>query len=151
MLLFHEIFPLTGQAWSDKGVLLWPWCGVLYVLCFYVYFFLSFPHKHIRAAKEQIEALNTEISETEQKVKEVDGQNHSLRVKTKVVMQELDALQAQVEASQAEYRQLLKEQEVNREEEAEFIGNRYKTLTAVRNSHWPAFKYVIQLKQLFWT
>ncbi|XP_071358990.1 coiled-coil domain-containing protein 146 [Trachinotus anak] len=76
------------------------------------------------AAKKQIEALNTEISEMEQQVKEVDEHNHSLRMKKKVMMRELEALQAQVEASQAEYRQLLKEQEVNREEKAEFIGNR---------------------------
>lgn len=129
MLLFHEIFTLTGQAWSNKGLLLWSWhiwCMYCYIPV-HVYFFLSFPHEHIRAAKEQIEALNTEISEAEKKVKEVDEQNRSFRMKTKVMMQELEALQAQVEASQAEYRQLLKEQEVNREEEAEFIGNRYKT------------------------
>lgn len=77
---------------------------------------------------KKIEALNTEVSEMEQQVKEVEERNHSLRMKKKEAMQELEALQAQVEASQTECRQLLKEQEVNREGEAEFIGSRYKLL-----------------------
>ncbi|XP_018540672.1 coiled-coil domain-containing protein 146 [Lates calcarifer] len=76
------------------------------------------------AAMKKIEALNTEVSEMEQQVKEVEERNHSLRMKKKEAMQELEALQAQVEASQTECRQLLKEQEVNREGEAEFIGSR---------------------------
>lgn len=77
---------------------------------------------------KKIEALNTEISEMEQQVKEVEERNQSLRMKKKEVMQELDALQAQVEAGQTECRGLLKEQEINREEEAEFIGSRYKSV-----------------------
>ncbi|XP_039999073.1 coiled-coil domain-containing protein 146 isoform X2 [Xiphias gladius] len=76
------------------------------------------------AAMKKIEALNTEISEMEQQVKEVEECNQSLRMKKKEVMQELDALQAQVEAGQTKCRGLLKEQEINREEEAEFIGSR---------------------------
>ncbi|XP_040886163.1 coiled-coil domain-containing protein 146 [Toxotes jaculatrix] len=75
------------------------------------------------AAMKKTEALNTEISEMRQQVKEVDEHNRSLRMKKREVMQQLEALQAQVEASQTECRQLLKEQEVSREEEAEFIGN----------------------------
>ncbi|XP_029351480.1 coiled-coil domain-containing protein 146 [Echeneis naucrates] len=76
------------------------------------------------AAEKQIEALNTETSKMEQQVKQVEEYNHSLSMKTKVMMQELEALQAQVAASQVEYREMLKEQEVIKEEEAEFIGNR---------------------------
>ncbi|XP_034433995.1 coiled-coil domain-containing protein 146 isoform X1 [Hippoglossus hippoglossus] len=76
------------------------------------------------AALKEIEALNAEISETEQQVQEVEVRNRSLRMRREEVMQKLEALQAQVEASQRECRQLLKEQEVSREEEAEFIGTR---------------------------
>lgn len=72
--------------------------------------------------------LNTEISEMEQHVKAVEQHNHSLRLKKKELNEELEGLRAQVEASQRECRQLLKEQEVNREEEAESMGNRYKLL-----------------------
>lgn len=74
---------------------------------------------------KKIEALNTEISEMELQVKEVEQRNHSLKSKKKELNEELEGLRAQVEASQKECRQLLKEQEVNREEEAEFTGNRY--------------------------
>ncbi|XP_044041610.1 coiled-coil domain-containing protein 146 isoform X2 [Siniperca chuatsi] len=76
------------------------------------------------AAMKKIEALNTEISEMKQQVKEVEQRNHSLRSKKKELNEELEALRAQVEASQRECSQLLKEQEVNRAEEAEFTGNR---------------------------
>ncbi|XP_028425879.1 coiled-coil domain-containing protein 146 isoform X2 [Perca flavescens] len=76
------------------------------------------------SAMKKIESLNTDISETEQQVKEVDERNHSLRSKKKELNEELEGLRAQVDASQKECRQLLKEQEVNREEEAEFMGNR---------------------------
>ncbi|XP_049423270.1 coiled-coil domain-containing protein 146 isoform X2 [Epinephelus fuscoguttatus] len=76
------------------------------------------------AAIKKIEALNTEISEMEQQMKEVDERNHSLRLKKKELNEELEGLRACVEASQRQSRKLLKEQEVNREEEAEFMGNR---------------------------
>ncbi|XP_049423271.1 coiled-coil domain-containing protein 146 isoform X3 [Epinephelus fuscoguttatus] len=78
----------------------------------------------VRAAIKKIEALNTEISEMEQQMKEVDERNHSLRLKKKELNEELEGLRACVEASQRQSRKLLKEQEVNREEEAEFMGNR---------------------------
>ena len=91
-------------------------------------FFLSFPYKHIRASIKKIEALSTEISEMEQQVREVEEHNHSLRKKKKEVMQELETLQAQVEAGQTKRRELLKEQEVKREEEAELIGSRYNSV-----------------------
>lgn len=87
------------------------------------------PPKHISAAMKKTEVLNTEISEMERQVKEVEQRNHSLRLKKKELNEELEGLQAQVEASQREFRQLQKKQEVNREEEAEFTGNRYKLLT----------------------
>ncbi|XP_028250980.1 coiled-coil domain-containing protein 146 isoform X2 [Parambassis ranga] len=76
------------------------------------------------AATKKIEALNMEIVEVEQEVKKVDEHNHSLRMKTEEVMQEVDSVRNQVEASQKEYRQLQKKQEVGREEEAEFMGYR---------------------------
>ncbi|XP_038594903.1 coiled-coil domain-containing protein 146 [Micropterus salmoides] len=76
------------------------------------------------AAMKKTEVLNTEISEMERQVKEVEQRNHSLRLKKKELNEELEGLQAQVEASQREFRQLQKKQEVNREEEAEFTGNR---------------------------
>ncbi|KAF0029668.1 hypothetical protein F2P81_018773 [Scophthalmus maximus] len=76
------------------------------------------------AALKKTDALNTEISEMEKQVEKVEVRNHSLRVKKEEAMQKLEALQARVEASQTECRQLLREQEVNREEEAELVGNR---------------------------
>ncbi|XP_041820375.1 coiled-coil domain-containing protein 146 [Chelmon rostratus] len=76
------------------------------------------------AAMKKTEALNAEISEMEEHVKEVEQQNHSLRLKKKELIEKLEGLRAQVEASQRECRQLLKEQEVKREEVAEFTGHR---------------------------
>ncbi|XP_068442723.1 coiled-coil domain-containing protein 146 isoform X2 [Clinocottus analis] len=76
------------------------------------------------SAMKKMEALNTEESQMEQQVKEVDERNRSLRLKRKELNGELEDLRAQVDASQKECRQLLKEQEVNREEEAELMGNR---------------------------
>ncbi|KAM9334637.1 coiled-coil domain-containing protein 146 [Symphorus nematophorus] len=76
------------------------------------------------AAVKKIEAVNAEISEMEQQVREVEQRNRSLWSKKKELTAELEGLRAQVEASQKECRQLLKEQEVNREEEDELTGNR---------------------------
>ncbi|KAA8580115.1 hypothetical protein FQN60_005650, partial [Etheostoma spectabile] len=76
------------------------------------------------SAMKKIELLNTDISEMEKQVKEVNERNHSLRLKKKELNEELEGLRAQVDASQRECRQLLKEQQVNREEDAEFMGNR---------------------------
>lgn len=73
---------------------------------------------------KETEALNTEISEMEQQVKEVEQRNHSLRMRKRELNEELAGIRAKVEAGQRECRQLLKEQEVNREEEAKFIGDR---------------------------
>ncbi|KAM7367067.1 hypothetical protein PAMP_014992 [Pampus punctatissimus] len=86
------------------------------------------PQTHIRDAMKKIETLNAEISEMEQQVKETEERNHSLRSKKKEVMKELEAVRAQVEAGQRECRKLLKEQEVNREEEVEVMGTRYMLL-----------------------
>lgn len=74
---------------------------------------------------KKMKILNMEISEIEQQVKAVDEQNHSLRMKKEEVMQELEGLRVQVEASQRIQRQLLKEQEIKKEELNEFMGNRY--------------------------
>lgn len=72
-----------------------------------------------------MKTLNMEISEIEQQVKAVDERNHSLRMKKEEVMRELEGLRVQVEASQRIQRQLLKEQEIKKEELNEFMGNRY--------------------------
>lgn len=77
---------------------------------------------------KKIKALDAEIFEMEQHVKEVEQRNHSLRSKNRELNQELEGVRAQVEASHRECRQLLKEQEVKREEEVELAGNRYKLL-----------------------
>lgn len=74
---------------------------------------------------KKMKTLNMEISEIEQQVKAVDERNHSLRMKKEDVMQELEGLRVQVEASQRIQRQLLKEQEIKKEELNEFMGNRY--------------------------
>lgn len=74
---------------------------------------------------KKMKILNVEISEIEQQVKAVDERNHSLRMKEEEVMQELEGLRVQVEAGQRIQRQLLKEQEIKKEELNEFMGNRY--------------------------
>lgn len=74
---------------------------------------------------KKMKTLNMEISEIEQQVKAGDERNHSLRMKKEDVMQELEGLRVQVEASQRIHRQLLKEQEIKKEELNEFMGNRY--------------------------
>ncbi|XP_035763607.1 coiled-coil domain-containing protein 146 [Neolamprologus brichardi] len=76
------------------------------------------------AAMKKMKTLNMEISEIEQQVKAVDERNHSLRMKKEEVMRELEGLRVQVEASQRIQRQLLKEQEIKKEELNEFMGNR---------------------------
>ncbi|XP_005725305.1 coiled-coil domain-containing protein 146 isoform X4 [Pundamilia nyererei] len=76
------------------------------------------------AAMKKMKTLNMEISEIEQQVKAVDERNHSLRMKKEDVMQELEGLRVQVEASQRIQRQLLKEQDIKKEELNEFMGNR---------------------------
>ncbi|XP_056280649.1 coiled-coil domain-containing protein 146 isoform X2 [Pseudoliparis swirei] len=76
------------------------------------------------SARKKMEALNTEVTQAEQHVKEVDERNRSLRSKKKELNGELEGLRAQIDASQKECRQLLKEQEVSREDEAELVGNR---------------------------
>lgn len=72
-----------------------------------------------------------EISEMDQQVKEVEECNHSLRMKKTEMMKELESLRAQVEVSHKEVRQLVKEQEVNREQEGELMGKRYETPDAL--------------------
>ncbi|XP_024861443.1 coiled-coil domain-containing protein 146 [Kryptolebias marmoratus] len=70
------------------------------------------------------EALNTEISETEEQVKVVDERNESLRMMKEEVIQQLEDLRAQIDGCQREQRELLKKQELSREEMAEHMGNR---------------------------
>ncbi|XP_033968254.1 coiled-coil domain-containing protein 146 isoform X2 [Pseudochaenichthys georgianus] len=76
------------------------------------------------SAMKKMETLNVEISEMEQHVKEVEERNLVLRWKKKEMNEELEGVTAKVEGGQRESRQLLKEQEVSREEEAECTGNR---------------------------
>lgn len=75
---------------------------------------------------KKMDALNAEISEIKQYVKEVGHYNHSLRLKKKELNEELEGVRAQVEASHRDCRRLLKEQEVKREEKVELTGSRYK-------------------------
>ncbi|KAF3859581.1 hypothetical protein F7725_021980 [Dissostichus mawsoni] len=81
-------------------------------------------HSKKESAMKKMETLNVEISEMEQHVKEVEERNLVLRWKKKEMNEELEGVRAKVEGSQRESRQLLKEQEVSREEEAECTGNR---------------------------
>ncbi|XP_065807689.1 coiled-coil domain-containing protein 146 [Labrus bergylta] len=76
------------------------------------------------AAMKKMEALNIEMSEKELHVKQVELCNQSLRRKKKELNEELEGLRVKVEATQREGRQLVKEQEVKQEEEAELTGNR---------------------------
>ncbi|XP_024913199.1 coiled-coil domain-containing protein 146 isoform X2 [Cynoglossus semilaevis] len=76
------------------------------------------------AAMRQMEELKGQISEMEEQVKKAEEFNHSLRMKKEEVMQRLQVLQARLEAGQKESRQLLKEQAVNKEEQAEMYGAR---------------------------
>ncbi|TKS90704.1 Coiled-coil domain-containing protein 146 [Collichthys lucidus] len=81
-------------------------------------------HSKKEIEMKKMEALDAEISEMEQHVKEVEQRNHSLRSKCKEMNEERERLRALIETSQRACRQLLKEQEVYREEEAELLGNR---------------------------
>ncbi|XP_034019857.1 coiled-coil domain-containing protein 146 [Thalassophryne amazonica] len=78
----------------------------------------------IEATMKMTEALNKEISEMGQSMKELDESNQSLRMRKKEAMKELEHLKTQAEASQKEFRQLLKQRDVHREEEAVIMGNR---------------------------
>ncbi|XP_037316692.2 coiled-coil domain-containing protein 146 [Pungitius pungitius] len=77
-----------------------------------------------QSAMKKMEALDVERSETEQQVKEVDERNRSLMLKKEALSGELDVLRARGDACQRERRQRLKELELSREEEAEFMGSR---------------------------
>ncbi|XP_029317440.1 coiled-coil domain-containing protein 146 isoform X2 [Cottoperca gobio] len=81
-------------------------------------------HSKRESAMKTMEALNAEISEMEQHVKEVNERSHVLRWENKESKKGLEGVGAHVDACQRECRQLLKEQEVNREEKAELMGNR---------------------------
>ncbi|KAM8910755.1 coiled-coil domain-containing protein 146 isoform 2-T2 [Spinachia spinachia] len=77
-----------------------------------------------QAALKKMEALNVEVAEMEQQVKDVDERKRSLMLKRKALSGELEGLRARVAAGQKECRQRLKERELSREEEAEFMGSR---------------------------
>lgn len=120
-LLFHKIGTLSVQVKSN----------MFNVVCV---FQVSDPSpKLIRSAMKKMEALNVEMSEMEQRATEVDERNRSLMLKKKALSGELEGLRARGDACQKECRQWLKERELSREEEAEFMGSRCKLLT--RYSH----------------
>lgn len=73
---------------------------------------------------KKMEALNIEILETQQQMKVVDKRNESLRMMREEVIQKLEDIREQIEGRQREQRELLKEQEVSREETAQNMGNR---------------------------
>lgn len=75
-----------------------------------------------------MEALNVEFSEMEQQASALNEGNRSLRTTRDDLKKELERLKAKVEASEGEQRQLLKKQELLREEVAELTGNRCKPL-----------------------
>ncbi|XP_037616680.1 coiled-coil domain-containing protein 146 isoform X4 [Sebastes umbrosus] len=76
------------------------------------------------SAMEKTEALNAEISEMEQEVKQAAERNSALTSKKKKLNEELKGPRAQIDEGHGENRMLLKEQEVNREDEAELMGNK---------------------------
>lgn len=71
-----------------------------------------------------MEALSAEISEMGKRVEDGGLRNSSLRSKMKELNGELEAVQAQVEASRGRHRELLKELEVRKEEKVELLGIR---------------------------
>ncbi|KAK5849294.1 hypothetical protein PBY51_008945 [Eleginops maclovinus] len=81
-------------------------------------------HSKKESALKKMEALNAETLGMEQHVKEVEERNLVMRWKKKEMNEELEGVRAKVEASQRESRQLLKEQEVSREEDAVCMGDR---------------------------
>ncbi|XP_074482320.1 coiled-coil domain-containing protein 146 isoform X3 [Sebastes fasciatus] len=76
------------------------------------------------SAMEKTEAMNAEISEMEQEVKQAAERNSALTSKKKKLNEELKGPRAQIDKGRGENRMLLKEQEVNREDEAELMGNK---------------------------
>ncbi len=122
MLLFHQICTLIVRVRNDN---------LIHFSCFYAcplssVWLKCYPSKHNRAAVKEMETLNAEVVEMEQRVKEVEQRNHSLRSKKKELNEELAGLRAKVEVGQRECNQLLKELEVNREEEAKLTGDGYE-------------------------
>ncbi|KAM3588064.1 uncharacterized protein V6R79_020206 [Siganus canaliculatus] len=85
------------------------------------------------AAETKVQALNTEVSDMEQQMREVERWNQSLRVKKKELSEELERLREHVESSQREWRRLLREQEVRKEEETELTGIRGITEMKLQN------------------
>ncbi|XP_023808252.1 coiled-coil domain-containing protein 146 isoform X2 [Oryzias latipes] len=78
----------------------------------------------LEAGRVKMEALNVEFSEMEQQASALNEGNRSLRTTRDDLKKEVEGLKAKVEASEGEQRQLLKKQELLREEVAELTGNR---------------------------
>ncbi|XP_054910781.1 coiled-coil domain-containing protein 146 isoform X2 [Poeciliopsis prolifica] len=81
-------------------------------------------HSLWEVAMKKMDSLNTELSEAKHQMRSVDEGNQSLEVMREEVMQELERLRARIEAWQRENRQLLKKQEICREESSEIMGSR---------------------------
>ncbi|XP_043964551.1 coiled-coil domain-containing protein 146 isoform X17 [Gambusia affinis] len=75
-------------------------------------------------AMKKMDSLNTELSETKHQMRSLNEGNQSLEVMREEVMQELERLGALIAARQLENRQLLKKQEICREESSEVMGSR---------------------------
>ncbi|KAM4712370.1 coiled-coil domain-containing protein 146 [Anableps anableps] len=75
-------------------------------------------------AMKKMESLNAELSDTRHQMRSVNVENQSLEMTREEVMQELERLRAQIEAHQKENRQLLKKQQICREESSEIMGSR---------------------------
>ncbi|PWA26101.1 hypothetical protein CCH79_00015197 [Gambusia affinis] len=85
---------------------------------------ICFRVKHGRVAMKKMDSLNTELSETKHQMRSLNEGNQSLEVMREEVMQELERLGALIAARQLENRQLLKKQEICREESSEVMGSR---------------------------
>ncbi|XP_016519953.1 coiled-coil domain-containing protein 146 isoform X1 [Poecilia formosa] len=75
-------------------------------------------------AMKEMESLNTALSEAKHQMRSVNEDNQSLEVRREEAMLELERLRARMEARQRENRQLLKKQEISREESSEIMGSR---------------------------
>ncbi|XP_037098451.1 coiled-coil domain-containing protein 146 [Syngnathus acus] len=76
------------------------------------------------AAVKTLGAMDAQLAQIKQQMKEVEEQNDLLRVQKKELAKEMEGLQARVEATQRKCSDMQKEHEVIREEEAEMIGRR---------------------------
>ncbi|KAM4615636.1 coiled-coil domain-containing protein 146 [Polymixia lowei] len=75
-------------------------------------------------ATKKAAALDREMTELKEQLKEVDQHNRALEEERKEVMKELEGHRAQVEATEREHRILLKDQQSHKEREVVLMGDR---------------------------